>query len=197
VKSSPLFCSNILDTLGNTLQVCIEQLLGMHRQSLKFIEIGIIPGTPAGMLDFSSFQCLEELHISIYDLLSETPSNAQAKLAAPCLRHLPVSFRTEYLHQESHNAFAGEQVRWMQDFANLKTRHHPDSQLKTLFINFNPRNLASWDDSGHGLTWRWDYLDEAVQILAQHGVALTYSEPGRSRQVWEAAVEEAKAAGAR
>lgn len=176
---------------------CMERLLGMHRQSLKSITIGIIPGTRVGMPDFSSFERLEELYMSTHELLSETPSNAQIKLAAPCLRHLSMSFSTEDQHSESHGAFAVEQVRWMADFAKLKTRHHPDSQLKTMYIGFNPDDSPLLWYNFEDVTWPWDYLDEAVQILAQHGVAMTYSESSWPKQEWKEAVEQGRAAKAR
>jgi hypothetical protein len=86
----------------------IERLLGMHSKSLRFIEIGIIPGVNDGIPDFSGFLYLERLHLSSRQLLVETPSNALGKLAAPCLRHLAVSFGTEDQGSEDYKEFATE-----------------------------------------------------------------------------------------
>jgi hypothetical protein len=89
----------------------IERLLIMHRESLKFVEVGRVPGAHKGMPDFSNFEFLEELHLSAYQLLSETPSNAMARLATPCLRHLSIIFKPEDHHSTSVRGFAMEQVR--------------------------------------------------------------------------------------
>jgi hypothetical protein len=67
---------------------CIERLLGIHRQSLKSITIGIIPGRRTGMPDFSSFECLEELHMSAYQLAvgpTRRPSRPQLLAWPACL----------------------------------------------------------------------------------------------------------------
>jgi hypothetical protein len=172
----------------------VERLLGIHRHSLKYIKIGIIPGAHEGMPDFSSFQCLEELHLSTYELLAEAPSNALRKLAGPYLRHLSMTFSPEDQHSESNNEFAIEQVRWMSDFATLKRSDHPTSRLEKIHIDFipdhNPLYLSDFED----VTWPWDYLDEAGQKLAQHGLALTYSKPRWPKEEWEELVEAGKAA---
>jgi hypothetical protein len=171
----------------------IERLLSMHRQSLKFVTIGIVGGGRRGMPDFSCFHFLEELHLSAYELFSETPSNALAKLAAPYLRHLSMTFSTEDQHSESVRGFAMEQVRWMADFAALKASAYPTSRLETIYIGFNPDDNPFWWSDFEDVTWPWDYLDQAVQILAQHGLVLTYSQPTWPKQEWEKFVEQGRA----
>jgi F-box-like len=161
----------------------IERLLGMHSKSLRFVEIGIIDGIP----DFSSLPYLEWLHLSRRQLLAETPPNALRKLAAPCLRHISaVSFRAEDRHREDYRDFATGQVRWFADFAALKTSGYPTSKLETIFVHFNP----ALED----VTWPWVYLDEAAQIVAQHGLNLTYSVPGWSKREWDENAKAGKAA---
>jgi hypothetical protein len=164
----------------------IERLLGMHCQSLRFIEIGIIDGMP----DFSGLPHLERLHLSRRQLLAETPSNALRKLAAPCLRHVAVSFCTEDQHSEGYREFATGQVRWFADFAALKTSEYPTSRLETIFVHFNPDDSPFWFSDFEDVTWPWVYLDEAARVVAQHGLDLRYSEPGWSKRDWD---EEVKA----
>jgi hypothetical protein len=168
----------------------IERLLGSHCKSLRFIEIGIIPWVNDSMPDFSGFPYLERLHLSRYQLLAETSSNALRKLAAPCLRHVAISFCTEDQHSEDYKEFATEQVRWFADFAALKTSEYPTSRLETIFVQFNPTDSPFWFSDFQDVTWPWVYLDEAAQIVAQHGLNLTYSEPGWSKREWD---EDAKA----
>lgn len=167
----------------------IERLLGMHRQSLRYIKIGITPDKNHGMPNFSSFPYLEELYLSTYQILLDTPSSALRKLAAPSLRHLTMTFNAEDEHPESYKAFAKALVRWMADFASLKRSDYPNSRLKTIFIGFQPGDNPLWFTNFEDVTWPWDYLDQAVQILAQHGLALTYSEPRWEKQEWEELVE--------
>ena len=162
----------------------IERLLGMHCKSLRFIEIGIIPWANDGMPNFSGFPYLEQLHLS-RRLLAETPSDALSKLAAPCLHHVAMSFSTEDQHSEDYKEFATGQVRWFADFAALKTSEYPTSRLETIFVHFNPTDSPFWFSDFEDVTWPWVYLDEAAQIVAQHGLKLTYSEPGWSKQEWD------------
>ena len=156
----------------------------MHCKSLRFIEIGIIPWANDGMPNFSGFPYLEQLHLS-RRLLAETPSDALSKLAAPCLHHVAMSFSTEDQHSEDYKEFATGQVRWFADFAALKTSEYPTSRLETIFVHFNPTDSPFWFSDFEDVTWPWVYLDEAAQIVAQHGLKLTYSEPGWSKQEWD------------
>ena len=68
----------------------------------------------------------------------------------PASRHLSVGFGAEgptkgaTMHSQESRSTGCKNL--------LKTRSHPDSQLKAMFIHFNPRNPASRDDYGHDLT---------------------------------------------
>jgi hypothetical protein len=137
--------------------------LGRRRRSRKSIEIGITPGTSAGMLDFSSLRWLGSCIFQYTGLLPGTPSDARRKLAPPCLASIVWASGRKAPPRWPQCTRRRKQVHWMQDFAKLKTRSHPDSLLKAIFIHFNPRNPASRDHYGHDLTWPWDYLDETVR----------------------------------
>jgi hypothetical protein len=175
----------------------IERLLGMHCKSLRFIEIGIIPWGNGGMPDFSGFPYLEQLHLSTRQLLTETPSDALSKLAAPYLHHVAMSFRTEDQQSGGYREFATGQVRWLADFAALKTSEYPTSRLETIFVHFNPNDSPFGFPDFRYVTWPWVYLDEAAQIVAQHGLKLTYSKPGRSKQEWDEDVKTKRDAASR
>lgn len=81
----------------------------------------------------------------------------------------------------------------MTDFAKLKTTDCPTSRLETIHVDFNPEcSPYWWNDFDPDRTWPWQYLDEASQVLAQHGLALTHSAPEWSKQEWDEPVEEDK-----
>jgi hypothetical protein len=169
----------------------IERLLSMHSKSLRFVEIGIIDGMP----DFSGLPYLERLHVSRRQLLAETPPNALRKLAAPCLRHVSAArFYADGQHRENYRDFATGQVRWFADFAALKTSGYPTSRLETIFVYFDPDCTRFLSSDFEDVTWPWVYLDEAAQIVAQHGLNLTYSVPGWSKREWDENAKAGKAA---
>lgn len=114
----------------------IGRLLDTQRESLRDIQIGIIPGGKKGIPDFSNFPRLEELDLSAYDLLDETPHDACRKLDAPCLRRLTIDFDTEDKQWESPEAFGPGEVRWIREFLSTQAAEFPHSRLSEISVIF-------------------------------------------------------------
>jgi hypothetical protein len=194
----------------------IQRLLNIHRQSLKCIRVGMIPGGQTGMPDFSNFPCLEQLSMSAYNIMSlETPVNALKKLAAPNLQYLAMNFSPEDQHCESRGDFSLDQVRWMQNFASLRTADYEGSRLEKVAIEFNPSvdphsyqyrkrhdsarltgirnfvNPPTFEYVEPDLTWPWEDLEEARQSVAQHGLTLEYS-PLWTKEEWDRIIHDEK-----
>ena len=85
----------------------VEQVLGVHRDSLQYIKVGEFDHWGrSGIPDLSKFPCLHELHMSAHNILAEKPSEAAAKLASPTLRHLALSFDGEHQFGVSYKDFS-------------------------------------------------------------------------------------------
>ena len=167
----------------------VQLILNIHRESLQHVTIGKIPDRrdedgnwiATGIPDFSKFQCLRELQIFSHNLLAEKPSKATAKLAAPVLRHLRIKFSWACPHTE----FAETQVLWMMEFASQGSIGEPTMRLQTIFVDFRP-TCSSWvlryEKAG---PWPWEYVQQARKFFSQYNVAMTYSEPGCSKEEWD------------
>lgn len=194
----------------------IQRLLDIHRSSLKQITLGRINGGDTGMPDFSAFPCLEELKMSPYNIIkSETGSVAVKKLLAPKLRCLSVDFSPEDQHNESRHDFGPDQVLWMQDFAVAWKKLSPPSKLERFIVAFNPSvnpsvnpyylrrerpylSLHRLWGSADGPTaerpfpsWPWEHVEQAKEIVAEHGLALEY-ESKWTEEEWNRIVREEK-----
>ena len=75
-------------------------------------------GIPNGIPNFSRFPRLHELNLSAYKILNEEASEAAAKLAAPMLRHLTMTFDTKDEHKPPWPVFTRDQVIWIVDFSS-------------------------------------------------------------------------------
>lgn len=172
----------------------VEPILSIHRESLQRITVGIIPGkhkedgswTRSGIPDFSKFQRLHELHLSAYNILVEKPIEAAAKLSAPMLRHLAMSFSTEDQHAELWKDFGEDQVLWMARFAAQNSAGGGgNKKLESLFVDFNPE-CDSWVlFDNENMTWPWDYLQQAEQEMSRFHMIMKYSKPGCAKDEWD------------
>ena len=173
-----------------TLDV-VERIFNIHRDSLQHITVGRIQNRPTqygkwvavggGIPDFSKFQCLRELQIFADNMLAEKPSEAAAKLAAPLLRHLTMEFGEGV----SHVAFAGTQLLWMAEFASKGPIGEPNTNLQTIFVDFQPicdSRAVHHEKAG---PWPWEYLQQAKKEFSRYNVALTYSEPSCTKEEWD------------
>jgi hypothetical protein len=177
----------------------VQRLLNLHRKSLKRITLGMIMGGRTGMPDFSNFPCLEKLSMSAYNVMgsrpgSETPATAMRKLSTPSLSYLMMSFSLEDQHTESASHFCSDQVRWIEEFANLKKLNYPASRLARISIMFDPSADPTWDSEEN--TWPWEHLEQAKQAAAGLGLSLDYGNPPWSKDEWDSIVQQRKAADA-
>lgn len=168
----------------------IDQLLSIHRLSLKRITLGILPGGKSSMPDFSSFPCLEELSMSAYNVIgSQTPPEALKNLAAPSLHYLKLDFSTEDQLSEWPDDFGPDQLSWMTEFALLKISHYPASKLHRVILCFNPDEDPYYCYSTARL-WPWEHLEQATKAVAQYGLVLQYGPPRWTKEEWDRVVRE-------
>lgn len=173
----------------------VRAILDIHRESLRHITVGIIPGegnegdswTMSGIPNFSKFDCLHELHLSVYNVLAEKPSEAATKLAAPLLRHLTITFCTEDQHSESRTGFAEDQVVWMADFAIQKSAAKIGTKVENMFVDFNPER-ETFLYRNENETWPWEYLEQAEEEISRCNMVLSYSKPSCTKDEWDQAV---------
>ena len=167
----------------------VQLILNIHRESLQHITIGKIRNRrnedgnwiATGIPDFSKFQCLRELQTFSHNMLAEKPSKAAAKLAAPVLRHLTIKFSWACPHAD----FAESQVLWMAEFASQGPIGEPNTRLQTIFIDFQPNccsQLLQYEKAG---PWPWKYVQQARKKFSRYNVAMTYSEPGCTKEKWD------------
>ena len=164
----------------------VQGILDDHRHTLQHITLGNLTCGIERMPDFSSFTSLESLQIHGYNFFGESsPRRAAARLDAPRLRHLRISFAREDEYETSYTDFESERIDWLKDFVGTPATN----RLETVFVNFEPDLLTSdlaWIDYA---TWPWHYVDQAVGLFAGHNVAMTYSQPRYSKKEWDQAVE--------
>ncbi len=174
----------------------VENLLSIHRESLQQITVGIIPEKQnqdntwiaSGIPNFATFQCLNELQVSAYNLLAETPSEAAAKLAAPALRHLTMSFCTEDYRSEARGDFREHQALWMADFAAQKSTTGPHIGLQTVYIDINPYRDPRTLRSSKGILWPWEFLQQAEEQMARYNIVMKYNNPRCTKDEWAQSV---------
>ena len=175
----------------------VELILNVHRESLQHITVGMIPRgrneqgnwIAAGIPDFSKFPCLRELQLSHHNILFEKPSQAAAKLAAPVMCHLAISFRSEDQPLEQRRKFAEAEVFWMVEFVSQGPLREPNTKLKTISVDYNP-----WPERAYHPTinepWPWEYLQQAEKELSRYSVAMTYSKPSCTKEEWDQMVRD-------
>lgn len=165
----------------------VQRILDVHCESLQHVVLGLIPYFKDGIPNFAHFPHLVNLQLSQYNLKSEKPYTASAKMAAPSQRHLRIDFGTEDQHKEDSKDFGAAQVQWLEEFVttlNNGSKGVISGKLERIFIDFNPGYLL-WEDHDVEDTWPWDYLEQAVQGAAKCNVALKYSTPACTRWEWD------------
>ena len=177
----------------------VELILNVHRESLQHITVGMIPRgrnehgnwNAAGIPDFSRFPCLRELQLSYHNIFFEKPSQAAAKLAAPVMCHLAISFRSEDERPDSEDQpverrrkFAEAEVLWMVEFVSQGPIREPNTRSKIILVDYDP-----WlERASHHTTtppWPWEYLQQAEKELSRNNVAMTYSKPRWTKEEWD------------
>ena len=162
----------------------MQDLLEVHRESLQHIELCIIPGERCGSPQFAHFPALQTLHLNKRNAIFDTPLQAYRKLTAPNLQKLTIDFGGEDAYEDGPAAIGPSEVSWLQNYAN----HMDPSRPYELFIEYYP-NIPPFElnqtEFPADMVWPWVYLDQAVDILAQKGVKLTYCPPSVSRQEWD------------
>ncbi|MCJ1360329.1 MAG: hypothetical protein MMC33_010334 [Icmadophila ericetorum] len=162
----------------------MEKILHLQRQSLKRIDLGIIPRRldSTGIPDFSNFPSLETLSLSKCNLFTEVESVAVAKLSTPFLHQLSVTFSTDEQHETAYQDFGANEAAWFTNFA-LYARKSPKLVLKTMFVDFCP-GMGCNVDYVPDLDWPWIHLEEAVKLCSGAGITLTYQDPTHTAEQW-------------
>lgn len=190
----------------------IQKLLEMHSKSLKRVELGFYANGEAAMPNFTKFPCLEEVHLSAYNVLKTETQKALRNLSAPKLRLLTLRFNTEDEYIGVHKGFQFKQSfhnpphvdlafpTWIGIFALLKKSHYHAVKLDRVLIEFKSANSPHkyrlraegtrdansrflWVN--HVIAWPWESLEAARQKAAEHGLKLEYSKATWTREEWD------------
>ncbi|OJD22465.1 hypothetical protein ACJ73_06191, partial [Blastomyces percursus] len=163
----------------------IQALLLLHRDSLRRIRLSTIskqPGTSWPLPSFSSFPSLEQLFLCAFHVFNnEKPTDLYRKLSAPNLKLLILHYDLETSHYIGGEQFGEAQINYLEEFASV----HSQTSLAKNFCELHIMFYACVEDS-EDLSWPWDRLDRAAEIVLKHGIKLTYSPPHSSREEWEA-----------
>lgn len=168
----------------------VQEILDDHRHTLQHISLGILTRGIERLPDFSSFTSLESLQMHGYNMFEDSPCRAAARLDAPRLRHLRISFDTEDQHETPFTDFESDKLDWLEDFVGYITP--TTNRLETVFVEFDPDVSVVDLNWMYYETWPWSYIDQAVGLFAGCNVAMTYTQPRYSRKEWDQAVERRK-----
>ena len=168
----------------------LQEILDVHRESLRHISIGPIYGSRRMIPDFSVYPSLRKLQVPACGIFAETPSTISDKVSASCLEKLVIDFETDDFHfNDDGTEISKTQVDWLSGFAN----HHqglgnPANNLRAITIQFTPKNWAirgfEWFCFADPMEWPWQYLIEAREILSEHQIRLEWNEPCCTREQW-------------
>ena len=165
----------------------VQGILDDHRYTLQHISLAELARPVERMPDFSSFTSLESLQIHGHNLFAESPCRAAAKLDAPRLRHLRISFDTEDQDQTDYTDFEDDKIAWLEDFFDQTTP--TTNRLETVFIEFDPDVSIMDFDWFYYRNWPWSYIDQAVGMFANQNITMTYTQPRYSKKEWDRAVD--------
>ncbi|OAX79249.1 hypothetical protein ACJ72_06436 [Emergomyces africanus] len=162
----------------------IQALLVLHRDSLRRIRVSYLD--TSGLLPtFAIFPRLEQLFLCAYQVFGkEKPTELYLKLCAPNLKLLILHVDAEVTHSLDSESFSETEVEWLEQFASAHSQTLLAKKFCELHVIFFPVVECSKD-----LSWPWDRLDRAAEIVSKHGIKLTYSEP-TSREEWAKQVAE-------
>ena len=178
-----------------TLRLCdgrynvdaVQGILYDHHHTLQHISLAQLVRRVERMPDFSSFTSLESLQIHGHNLFAESPCRAAAKLDAPRLCHLRISFDTEDQDQTDYTEFEDDKIAWLEDFFDQTTP--TTNRLETVFIEFDPDVSIMDFDWFYYRNWPWSYIDQAVGMFASQNITMTYTQPRYSKKEWDRAVD--------
>ena len=172
----------------------VQRLLDIHRETLRHIRLGLIhPSDTMGIPSFARFRSLETLELFGRNLMeNESAISAAEKLRTPSLRHLTIIFRNTPLHEIRQTDFGEDRITWLEEMfavlqadtssftmsTNLRSLFTISTNLRSLFVDFDPL-LDDLD-----LSWPWQYMVKAVEVLARRGVCMKHLEPWLSRKQW-------------
>ncbi|WEW60217.1 hypothetical protein PRK78_005702 [Emydomyces testavorans] len=167
----------------------IEQLLGLHRDSLKRIRVLTLGSISSNFKDllpsFIAFPRIEQLWLCATQVFRrETPCDLYRKISAPKLSLLILEFSEEVCYYGGGDAFNGAEIQWIQEFATIHSQTHLAPKLREIFIIFRPILENTQDFS-----WPWDRLNKVAEFCSPRGIKLTYSEP-IDRAEWDLKVAE-------
>lgn len=113
----------------------IQNIIDIHRDSLRFIELSRIPNENKTMPDFSRFPALVSLNMSAYDVMQvETPAAAFQKLSGT-LEYMWLDITPEDQRVQIAVEQQAAWVTWLTEFAFEKQAHYPDSNLKEINVS--------------------------------------------------------------
>ena len=170
----------------------LQKILDTQHRTLRKISIGNY-GRLGGrsIPDFCFYPCLRDLHISMYNLLEERPSNAATKLSSPQLSYIRGDFATEDQHQARWNAFEQGELDWMRQFIGYRDVSGARlAALQSIEIHLHPDPPYSGED----IEWPWEYLEKAKEVVEKEGVEFV-SEPSWTRGRWRRLIDEGEGLG--
>lgn len=159
----------------------LGSMLLMHKDTLKTIEIGYLSRSGIGRpFNWAQFPNLETLRLSRWQMtddLNFSPVEADL-LLAPNLKTFGLSFSIHDQHSEGWADFGDTEEHWVREFA--KAAIASKAALKNIEIEFHPD--SSWSSQEDG--YPWDRMDKIRDEIRPYGMALEYSEPSCTKEVW-------------
>ncbi|KAG6991311.1 hypothetical protein G7Y79_00053g087940 [Physcia stellaris] len=97
----------------------LQEILDVHRESLRYISIGPIYGSRRMIPDFSAYPSLRKLQVPACGLFAETPATISENVSASCLEEMIIDFETDDSHtNDDGTEISKAQVDWFSGFGN-------------------------------------------------------------------------------
>ena len=174
----------------------VQEILDVHRESLRYIRIGPIYGAPRSIPDFSAYPSLRKLQVPAYGVFAETPAVISSKVSASYLEEMIIDFETDERHINNDcTEISKVQVYWLSEFGDHHRRlGNPTKNLRAITVQFTPKDWVIRGMEGCFLggtmEWPWQYLIEAKEILSTHHISLEWNEPCCTREQWPDEINE-------
>lgn len=167
----------------------VQEILDVHRESLRYISIGPICGIPRTIPDFAEYPSLRRLRVAAYSIFAETPAVVSSKVSASCLKEMIIDFETDERHVNSDKTeISKAQDDWFSEFGYHQGYGKSAKNLRAIIIQFTPKDWMNPGFEGcylgRNMEWPWQYLIEAKELLSKHQINLSWNEPCCTREQW-------------
>lgn len=164
----------------------VKEMLVQHKDSLVELEIEHLPDESKGKpFDFSEFSALETLSLSRWHFASSKEKLPDSKqvfegcLSPPRLKKFKWSFNMMGSVWPQWDDFGEEEESWVRKLA--QTAIARGSLLRDIQIAFRPEVS---EDQVMDPEYPWDRMDALNEEFQSRGIAITYTEPSRDRELW-------------